>query len=161
VTSIHDFYCILENTNHTAGRVTLSYTLSSSLNNTTKSLIKIEHRTHSITNQTTSVMSRFSNLVSGLRGADERDRILQVLNASPISGEEALRDIVQGRNIEQVTSLLERNLELNELDASALAGVLCQPGKLIDFILILSIKHFLCKIPIDGCSFNICCCLSI
>jgi hypothetical protein len=107
-------------------------------------------------------MSRFSNLVSGLRGADERDRILQVLNASCISGEEALRDIVQGSTKPEVTLLLHEELHLTKLDASALAGVLCQPGKLIDFYshpfhLTFSVKFPLTAVHLTSavvCPFN-------
>ena len=74
-----------------------------------------------------SVISRFDALVSRLPEGDEKDRILSALDRSTISSEKALRAIVQGRNIEQVTSLLERNLQLHEFDASALAGLLVAP----------------------------------
>ena len=71
-----------------------------------------------------SVISRFDALVSRLPEGDEKDRILSALDRSTISSEEALRAIVQGRNIEQVTSLFKEELDLNGFDASALAGLL-------------------------------------
>ena len=75
-----------------------------------------------------SVISRFDALISRLHCNEERQqRIQTALNGSTITDEEVLRAIVQGRNIEQATSLLERNLQLHEFDASALAGLLVVP----------------------------------
>ena len=68
---------------------------------------------------------RFENLVSQLRGSVERKRtILAALISSGIENEVDLREIIRGRNIEQVTSLFERKLNLDEFAASALAGLL-------------------------------------
>ena len=72
-------------------------------------------------------MSRFEKLLSRLPEGGERDRILSALDRSTISSEKALRAIVQGRNIEQVTSLFKEELHLNGFDASALAGLLVVP----------------------------------
>ena len=74
-----------------------------------------------------SAISRFDALVSRLPEGDERDRILSALDRSTISSEEALRAIVQGRTRAEITSLLERNLQLHEFHASALAGLLVVP----------------------------------
>ena len=109
-------------------------------------------------------MSRFSNLVSGLPEGGARDRILSTLNASNISSEEELRAIVQGMARGEVTLLLHEELHLTKLDASALAGVLCQPGKLIDFYshpfhLTFSVKFPLTAVHLTSavvCPFNIC-----
>jgi hypothetical protein len=67
---------------------------------------------------------RFDNLVGELPDGNEKDSILAALNSSTISSEAALIIMIRGRNIEQVTSLFQRKLELDEFDASALAGLL-------------------------------------
>ena len=69
-------------------------------------------------------MSRFSTLVSALPEGGARTRIEAALVDSTISSEDELRAIVQGKTNAEVTSLLQRNLQLNEFDASALAGIL-------------------------------------
>ena len=72
-------------------------------------------------------MSLFANLLSTLPQGDRKERIQTALDNSDIANDEDLAEIVAGRNIEQVTSLLQRNLTLSELDASALAGLLVAP----------------------------------
>ena len=74
-----------------------------------------------------SVISRFDALVSRLPEGDEKDRILSALDRSTISSEKALRAIVQGMTRAEVTSLFKEELDLNVLDASALAGLLVVP----------------------------------
>ena len=57
----------------------------------------------------------------------EKDRIQTALDDSTVSSEEVLRVIVAGLTRKEITSLLAENLDLNELDASALAGLLFTP----------------------------------
>jgi hypothetical protein len=71
---------------------------------------------------------RFDNLVGELPDGNEKDSILAALNSSTISSEAALRIMIRGRNIEQVTSLFKEELHLSVFDASALAGLL-MPGR--------------------------------
>ena len=73
-------------------------------------------------------MSRFDNLLSTLRHGDRKERIQTALDKSDIANGEDLAEIVAGRNIEQVTSLLQQPpLSLGLYDASALAGLLVAP----------------------------------
>ena len=73
-------------------------------------------------------MSRFDALISRLHCNEERKQKIQTaLDGSTITDEEDLRAIVQGKTNTEVTSLLERNLQLHEFHASALAGLLVVP----------------------------------
>jgi hypothetical protein len=67
---------------------------------------------------------RFDVFVSKLSGSESRNgRILAALTSSNIANVDDLMEVIEGRNIEQVTSLFQRKLELDEFDASALAGL--------------------------------------
>jgi hypothetical protein len=82
--------------------------------------------------------SSFSVLLSTLPEG-MRSRIQTALDAcTNISDVDYLRDAVAGRNIEQITSLLVRNLDLSNVDASALAGLLVAPT--VNYI---SISHLI------------------
>jgi hypothetical protein len=71
----------------------------------------------------------FNDLVRKLPDGHEKNSILAALNSSNISSVAYLRYIIQGRNIEQATSLFqEPPLSLGLYDASALAGLLV-PGR--------------------------------
>ena len=96
--------------------------------------------------------ARFENILAPLTEGARKTRIRDALVSSNIESEEDLKDIVGSRNVESATDLLQRNLNINELDASALAGVVIQhqviasPGKLISFpppLLCLSLLHSL------------------
>jgi hypothetical protein len=71
--------------------------------------------------------TRFDKFLEGIRGyLGQRDRIrTRLLSADPIiESVETLQNVVRNRTVESATALLERSLNLNELDASALAGLL-------------------------------------
>ena len=72
---------------------------------------------------------RFDNLVGELPDGNEKDSILAALNSSTISSEAALRVIIRGRNIEQVTSLFERKLDSMNFLLLHWRDSLCQVGK--------------------------------
>ena len=72
--------------------------------------------------------NRFENLVREFPEGNEKDIILAALNASTISSEAALRAIIRGMTRAEVTSLFKEELQLNVLNASALAGLLV-PGR--------------------------------
>ena len=68
--------------------------------------------------------SRFHGFVSQLSGSESRnERILVALTSSNIANVDDLMEVIEGRNIEQVTSLFQRTLKLDDFDASALAGL--------------------------------------
>jgi hypothetical protein len=67
----------------------------------------------------------FDDLVSKLSGSESRkERILVALTSSNIANVDDLREVIRA----EVTSLFVRKLELDEFDASALAGLL-MPGR--------------------------------
>lgn len=69
-------------------------------------------------------MPGFDNIISALPEA-LKYRIERVLvESQEVNNEMVLRAFVTGKTNTEATSLLERNLDLNELEASALAGVL-------------------------------------
>jgi hypothetical protein len=71
--------------------------------------------------------TRFDKFLEGIRGyLGQRDRIrTRLLSADPIiESVETLQNFVRNGTVESTTALLERSLNLNELDASALAGLL-------------------------------------
>jgi hypothetical protein len=71
--------------------------------------------------------TRFDQFLEGIRGdLGQRNRIrTRLLNANPIiESVETLQNVVRNRTVESATALFERNL--NELDASAFAGLLGQ-----------------------------------
>ena len=76
--------------------------------------------------------NNFDIMLRGLPEGGAKGRITAALWTSGITDEAELRAIVAGKTNAEVTSLLQRNLGLNELDASALAGILVsQSGKVI------------------------------
>ena len=70
--------------------------------------------------------TRFDEFLEDLDDAPQIDSIkTQLLNANPMIGSvKALLNVVRGNSKSEATALLERNLVLSELDASALAGLL-------------------------------------
>jgi guanylate kinase len=70
--------------------------------------------------------TRFDKFLEKLGDAAQIDSIrTRLLNANPIiESVETLQNVVRNRTVESATGLLERSLNLNELDASALAGLL-------------------------------------
>jgi hypothetical protein len=71
-------------------------------------------------------MSRFVNLLSTLPEGGMKGRIMEALDESILTVDE-LRASVAGKTNVEVTDLLRRNFPLDELDASALAGLLLAP----------------------------------
>jgi hypothetical protein len=73
-------------------------------------------------------MSLFTDLLSILRDVARKERIQKALDDSPdFSNAESLREVVAGKTNAEMTSFLQRNLSLGEVDASALAGLLVAP----------------------------------
>jgi hypothetical protein len=71
--------------------------------------------------------TRFDKFLEGIRGdLGQTNRIrTRLLSADPIiESVETLLNVVRNRTVESATALLERNLVLSELDASALVGLL-------------------------------------
>ena len=91
--------------------------------------------------------SRFGSFLNPLT-INQRAKILRGLDSAQIESEEELKNSVRGRTIESATNVLQRNLGLNELDASALAGLLipgivrqqveAAPGKSIILLFLIS-----------------------
>jgi hypothetical protein len=71
-------------------------------------------------------MSSFTVLLSKLPEG-MRSRILPVLNQGPFANVDELRASVVGKTKVEITSFLVRNLDLGEMDVSALAGLLVAP----------------------------------
>jgi hypothetical protein len=70
--------------------------------------------------------TRFDKFLEKLGDAAQIDSIrTRLLSADPMIGSvETLENVVRNGTVESATGLLERSLNLNELDASALAGLL-------------------------------------
>jgi hypothetical protein len=66
--------------------------------------------------------NRFESVLEPLPEGHRKRRIREVL-LSKIEGEQDLKQIVAGKTNQEATAFFERNFALDELDASALAGV--------------------------------------
>ena len=71
-------------------------------------------------------MSHFADLLFTLPEG-MRDRMMAALDQGPFANVEELRASVVGKTNAEITSFLQRNLSLGEVDASALAGLLVAP----------------------------------
>ena len=97
-------------------------------------------------------MSSFTDLLSKLPEGAGKERIQAALDScADIPDEDYLRSIIAGLTRKEVTSLLAETLDLSELDASALAGLLFAPtGGMSTIVLLccppMSIYHPLVSI---------------
>ena len=68
--------------------------------------------------------SRFDNLLASLTEGDEKTRIKNALIASILETEAELKSSINGNTKPEATAIFQRSFNLDELDASTLAGLL-------------------------------------